>query len=85
MLRYAGPLWRAAILVAIVDHIIDFQHANSYMGDEEGSAECKENVGRDEKEGVSGPSLVEIANKGASSMADVLSVRVTREMQASAM
>ena len=85
VLRYAGPLWRAAILVAIVDHIIDFQHANSYMGDEEGSAECKENVGRDEKEEVSGPSLVEIANKGASSMADVLSVRVTREMQASAM
>jgi len=79
-LRAAGPLWRAALLVAIVRETISVVA----VGDE-----------RDQTLAQSAAALlplrkqhallVEVANRGVSPMANELSAAVTREMQASAL
>jgi hypothetical protein len=67
-LRAAGPLWRAALFVAI---------AQAAAGPASSSSD-------DDVEACNMEALLEAANKGAPPAADALPIAVTREMQASA-
>eukprot|EP00613_Pedinella_sp_CCMP2098_P061824 CAMPEP_0171984984 /NCGR_PEP_ID=MMETSP0993-20121228/274108_1 /TAXON_ID=483369 /ORGANISM="non described non described, Strain CCMP2098" /LENGTH=925 /DNA_ID=CAMNT_0012637825 /DNA_START=94 /DNA_END=2875 /DNA_ORIENTATION=+ len=79
-LRAAGPLWRAALLVAIVRETISVVA----VGDERDQALAQSAAAllplRKQH-----ALLVEVANRGVSPMANELSAAVTREMQASAL
>jgi len=70
-LRAAGPLWRAALFVAIAQAAA-------------GPANSSSNDDNDAKDACNMEALLEAANKGAPPAADALPIAVTREMQASA-
>lgn len=76
-LRLAGPLWRAALLVAIVNETIGVDRG-------EGHSLISRSAIPPPKQHEP-LSLEEVANRGGSPVADELSAAVTREMQASAL